>query len=295
MPGLRITIPTTFDDTTLPILRADPILPASGALLLLEPGHPAAGTISLASGSPMPNIAAAQAATLLAVASDAVRSTLTWQGISEAGTTKGKVERSAKGGIHTILTASALATGDGLVIRPDQAIVDYLVAHPSNDLYVSLWARPTRHTGATMGYSATSFSTSESGSELLYALESNGATLPSVTNRLGGTSNPATPASGSPLFMNVAVGAYTGTIAKSGAAARDFTKLWGVGSHRPFFNLTAGNPSAILYRVYIEDLTVSGRSYATVSALDYQLYTDEVLASGGRYNGDTYTDPATIP
>lgn len=53
--------------------------------------------------------------------------------------------------------------------------------------------------------------------------------------------------------------------------------------------------SSIFYRAYIEDLTVSGRTYAEVDAIDYALYTKEVLTPGGRYYGDTYTDPATIP
>jgi hypothetical protein len=42
-------------------------------------------------------------------------------------------------------------------------------------------------------------------------------------------------------------------------------------------------------------LTVSGRTYAEVDAIDHALYTREVLTPGGRYYGDTYTDPATLP
>lgn len=52
--------------------------------------------------------------------------------------------------------------------------------------------------------------------------------------------------------------------------------------------------SVILYRAYIEDLTVSGRTYAEVDALDYALY-QAAFAAGGRYFGDTYTDPVTLP
>jgi hypothetical protein len=54
-------------------------------------------------------------------------------------------------------------------------------------------------------------------------------------------------------------------------------------------------PSVVFYRTYLEDLTVSGRTYAEVDALDVALYTKHVLTTGGRYYGDTYTDPATIP
>ena len=53
--------------------------------------------------------------------------------------------------------------------------------------------------------------------------------------------------------------------------------------------------SWILYRTYVEDLSVSGRTYAEVDALDYALYEKHVLTADGRYYGDTYTDPATLP
>jgi hypothetical protein len=47
----------------------------------------------------------------------------------------------------------------------------------------------------------------------------------------------------------------------------------------------------VLYRAYIEDLTVSGRTYAQVQALDYALW-QAAFAPGGRYAGDTFTPPA---
>lgn len=53
--------------------------------------------------------------------------------------------------------------------------------------------------------------------------------------------------------------------------------------------------SWIFRRLYLEDLTVSGRTYDQVAAIDQALYTKEVLTAGGRYYGDTYTNPTTIP
>jgi hypothetical protein len=53
--------------------------------------------------------------------------------------------------------------------------------------------------------------------------------------------------------------------------------------------------SHIIYRFYLEDLTVSGLSYATVDALSRAEDTKHVLTAGGRYYGDTFTDPTTIP
>lgn len=47
------------------------------------------------------------------------------------------------------------------------------------------------------------------------------------------------------------------------------------------------------YRSYLEDLSVSGRSYSEVAAIDSVEYA-RAFAVGGRYGADTYTDPATI-
>ena len=54
---------------------------------------------------------------------------------------------------------------------------------------------------------------------------------------------------------------------------------------------TASNTDFLLA---IEDLTVSGRTYAEVDALDYALY-QAAFAADGRYHGDTNTDPSTLP
>jgi len=58
--------------------------------------------------------------------------------------------------------------------------------------------------------------------------------------------------------------------------------------------LTNQCPSDIFYRGYCEDLTVSGRSYADVDALDKALW-DAAFAAGGRFAGDTFTAPSTFP
>jgi hypothetical protein len=58
-------------------------------------------------------------------------------------------------------------------------------------------------------------------------------------------------------------------------------------------NSTDGSESRIFYGFYLEDLTVSGRTYQDVDALDLQAY-NIAFGTGGRYYNDTYTDPATI-
>lgn len=48
-----------------------------------------------------------------------------------------------------------------------------------------------------------------------------------------------------------------------------------------------------LYRVYIEDLTISKRTHAQVYAMDEALF-NTAFSAGGKYYNDTYTDPTTI-
>ena len=50
--------------------------------------------------------------------------------------------------------------------------------------------------------------------------------------------------------------------------------------------------SVIFYRFYVEDLTISGRTFAEVNAIDAQLFS-EAFAPGGKFHGDTYTEPNT--
>lgn len=47
-------------------------------------------------------------------------------------------------------------------------------------------------------------------------------------------------------------------------------------------------PSYILYRMYLEDLTVSGRTYAQVDAIDYAMW-QTAFSAGGKFYGDTFT------
>ena len=54
-------------------------------------------------------------------------------------------------------------------------------------------------------------------------------------------------------------------------------------------------PSFAFYRCYVEDLTVSGRTFAEVADLDQQLYTKEVLTAGGRYHNDSFTAVSALP
>lgn len=84
----------------------------------------------------------------------------------------------------------------------------------------------------------------------------------------------------------------TGTIGT--LAYQDLFCFGGVPSVGPFSAAVNKGGSHILYRCYLEDLTVSGRTYEQVKAIDDALFA-AAFSSGGKFYGDTYTDPATLP
>lgn len=80
-----------------------------------------------------------------------------------------------------------------------------------------------------------------------------------------------------------------------GVVSRWTTHLWcSRTEHSKSYSARGASPSAIFYRFYLEDLTLSGRTWAEVDALDARLFAS-AFAPGGRYYADTFTDPATIP
>lgn len=275
----------TLTDPDAPrLLSVDPI-ESAGSLLLLDPMHP---TQQWASGAPadldtVPNLLSAPLSTG-ATATVRVRG-----GILAGG--KGALERSTKGGLHGIVSQSvALASDDGMAIEVPAALAAYISANLDHSYYVSVWDRLTRAlpnpTNFTVDY-ATGGSTTTNG--LMHAAQSTwyGA-VSAVSNQdvLGNTVGAR--------FANASIG---GSKAVSSTATR--TPCWGAPASSPNnTNLATRNlnwPSFVFYRLYMEDLTVSGRTYAEVHAIDYQQFTKHVLTPGGRYYGDTFTDPATIP
>ena len=50
--------------------------------------------------------------------------------------------------------------------------------------------------------------------------------------------------------------------------------------------------ASTIYRAYVEDLTISGRSQQEVLALDLELY-NKAFTEGGKFYGDTWTNPTT--
>jgi hypothetical protein len=298
MSGLKLVIPTTFTDNTLPILRDDPMLNV-GSLIMLEPNHPARPLAAgvPANNGPIPNIAHKELNALLGGTYSVgdLDPKLVYPG-SFSGT-KAKLERSGKGGIHGIVSqAVALASGDGAMTSMFAALNNYIKANYGHSYYFSFWDRITRINAGTLpGTAAGTEGVIESSTAVSKHLMMQVGTQMLNGSGTPGGSRVGTNAVG-PRFGNLAL---VGPLNSFDSATATLGAMWGAYSGTYNAAVLASRnsfwPSFVFYRFTIEDLTVSGRTYAQADAADFAEYTKQVLTPGGRYYGDTFTDPATIP
>lgn len=312
MAGLRLTMPTTFSDTTLPVIHDDLAIPpavATGVLGLWELNHSARPAASgAATGLVVPNVAYKEAAALFGLAGftasppaptgaqttaaqtavDAVFHTDT----SFVASTTGLFERSGKGGLHGIMSQvnNTAANQGGSLMLPSQ-IISYITANPTHSYFLSFWDAITR------------VATSGTASDALAAVQSNASAASNrlisfqVTTTVGGGLGVVTSqgynAPGASYYEAAQAG-YSGTIGTMLPGV-----FWGsTGNAGASQNSNSVNynkhPSHIFYRLYLEDLTVSGRSFSQCCAADQAAYA-LAFSGSGRYAGDTYTAPSTLP
>ena len=294
MTGLMIRFDGVFTDPGLPVFKYDPLLTdGAGSLFLGDvrtwaPGVPAHGDL-------LSNIAREQAATA-GIAGDTSAS---FAKIGDLSGTKGRIERSGKGGLAGIVSQATDPLEDnGYAVALPENIKAYILANQGHNFYISLWKRITRQalTNAGAARCLAAFEVGGSGGAVTFRLtESDSQMRPSGTDRLAisglASANALGPArlaiagkgsDSAPLLSNYttpkASVCQIGPIQAQnrGTVARQTLQSW------------------IFYRAYIEDLTLSGRSFATVDALDGALYA-EAFAAGGRFADDTFTAPSTVP
>lgn len=202
-------------------------------------------------------------------------------------------ERTPRGGLHTTVSQTNDTVNSNFKgIQAKAALASYITANRGHSFYMSQWRRVTR--GATapstqspirggIGNGGTNYVT-----QLLQAHTT--GTMQSAINPLGGFTDQPPPNVGATGLMFNADGA-TGP-GNGNSTLVVALNYWGLaGSYGAA--ATYGNKSAsyVAYRSYIEDLTVSGRTFEQVRAIDYALY-QAAFGAGGRYAGDTFTVPS---
>lgn len=284
----KLALAEAFSDTAMDVLYDDELM-SKGSLLLHDLSFSTEPLVGVpATGGFIPNLAWETAAAIIGSGThDSLRSTLSYN-LTGAD---GQMERTSKGGLHVEIKQSGYTNGRGAAIRAAAALEAYIEAHPNNDFYFSIYSRITR--AALAGSPSESFSSfiynSTAGALANYLLGfyrsgyDSSAGIPAGNAR----ADPAKNTVGN-TYRSVGPTNWTGT-APSAGQLRALLADWGNYTNA---GLSAGNahPSWIFYRCYLEDLTVSGRTYAQVDALDHAIWA-KAFADGGRYYGDTFTAP----
>lgn len=274
--GRAITVPSGADYSGLGTQLKSDELETRGSLLLVEPGHPvfpwAAGVP--VSGSAMPNAVDTSARAILGSSTAPV---FTFQGLNGVS---GKVERTSKGALHGIVSPIATTPGSATIELPP-ALMAYLIANPTHSYYYSLWDRQTR-LGADPQPQRLIVGQADSIKQHMSAYKSGMRPSAGWGTRINAANETAS-ALGTGRHAISVNGWYSSTPATNDPI-EGRVKWGGIG----YFNSGAAGsnlPSFAFYRLYIEDLTVSGRTHAQVSALDDAMFTN-AFALGGRYAND---------
>lgn len=297
MSSLIISGGTADGAGTMPFLL-DPILSdGDGSLMLIDVANWDAGVP--AHNAALRNIAYLQATSLLGGTEADVAAIFKKVGDLPGGD-YGFAERSGKGGLHVAPTQSEpIPYNNGYQIELPDSVMAHMIANPTHNFYFSQWRYLTRIAASTSPDGAKCFAEIQAASEggFLMLSHTSGQERPTTAVRIGRTIlGVGRNIVGHTSFTTA--GPYTaGTDPTPDAAdyttgkARSIAQFGAVQRQNLFDPIRAALQSWIFYRFYIEDLTVSGRSYAEVDAINTALWT-AATGAGGRFNGDTFTAPA---
>lgn len=253
----------------------------NGSLILIEPGSQENPWVGVpANGSSVPNLAGSQATSLIGSNVQNItfeRTMLPAEGI---------VERSGRGGLHVAENWGSGVSNHVVAINMLSAMRNYLDANQGHNMYLATWGRFTRAPDPSLPQVLHSSVTGATGTRLgVGQLPSSGALTgaPGSTDarRLG-------------FHVDNSQGLAYEAIAAQGVPSSGWStphaapvlRLGPVGSAQ-----VGKSAGYLLWWMYLEDLTVSGRTFAQVDALVYSYYQQQVLSQTGKYYGDTYTSP----
>lgn len=211
------------------------------------------------------------------------------------------VERTNKGGIHGVVATDAFGSHSGrfrFAAATPEAVLQYIVDNPEHSYYFGMIGRVTRNattSATTVGLGGIAPIANDDGSTTSVL----GVAQSTSNQNIGGrpaTSNPllidrrTVPGDGVPYFCDVAV---SGHAVPSLSVFTDGRGEFFTMGERSASSTASGHPSHIVYSCWLEDLTVSGRSYSEASAEGLAVFNDR-FSAGGRYDGDTWTDPGDV-
>lgn len=279
----RIKLDFTATDNSLPRVRRIDSMINNGSIALLDLTNPAmpsdwGGVLS----GRIPNLAWGPLSQLIGSGTE---DSLSFAYARTLDDNHGLVERTAKRGLHVAITQKAWDERQSVAIS-STAVAGYLRANPGHSYFMSLWGTLTQddaNTG-TPGANMRMAGFLAGNSDVMNIRRGTNYALFPPANRIGLRQKPDRN-TGSPFIVNGAMSQLAQGPSDNNVA------IWTTGGG------SGGQvimPSWVLYRFYVEDLTVSGRTYAQADAADIDLYTTIMLTPGGRYYGDSWTSPATL-
>lgn len=271
---------------TGPTVKVDEI-ESLGSLLLIEPGHDLSEMSDAApeNGDLIQNILYKRAGQNGVVNSSALFINTGLEGVS------GVVERTSKGGIHGIVSQANLADQIGAKIELSDNLIQYLIDNPDNDIFISTWMTSTRE-GENQQPARILIGKSENNKMLAYFYKS--GIRPSSGKVIDAENQSFTGFLDQPRNQAISVSGWTEDEVPTSASEIDRCIKWGaIGGVNSGPGHLGSMPSFVFYRMYMEDLTVSGRTHEQVFLIDEAEF-NKAFNEGGRYFNDTYTDVSTI-
>lgn len=301
--GLMTKIPAACTDTSLPILYADPIIGA-GAMALIDLGHSQGAYSGVpVDTSAIPNVAweTANDNLLSGASTEAALAAVISANYASGSASFPLIERTPKLGLHVIKSQTNDITSAIYTLTLPAALLSYIQANTDHAYYLSIWDTVTRAgiVGNYAGLVCIGATTSSGIIVVQYGASTSASILiPNSTTAIAKTMSRLYTATGSGLLQAGCTG-ITGTV----SSWKNYLYLFG-GSGGPFTALHLG-ASQILYRLYLEDLTVSAAAggyaggdaitvaerYTEVAAKDVIMQA-AAFSSGGKFYGDTYTAPS---
>lgn len=309
---LDITLPgAATNAANLPFAEADPRL-NKGSLVLWEPGHPADPYVGVpafppvpGSGSgfrsiPMPNIAKRSAKVLMPTATDTELKPrfYTNYGLQADGSAApggvnvdGAAERTPKGGLHVISAQTTQQQFRTMQVLLPDALKAYILANQAHLFYLSLWYQITRVDANSTGpYIGVMFNSGNSRG--IFNIGRAGV----LAGGISPTNNVVPVGARNTLGQVHEQLANTWDNTALDSAANLLAGMFGMNISGAYGDYARNKAmSAVLYSIYLEDLTVSGQTFAQAAALD-TAQRNIAFGAGGRYNGDTVpTSPSAYP
>ena len=237
------------------------------------------------------------------------RATPTSVGTSTVEQTEEYVKRelTAKGGLHFIASQASTVDRSGIHqyrVEANAALHTKMtgkIQTNAANLYVSVWMNGTRYVTKADGMAGVISMLSINTSSGCFSMQQNntkvealaGNTVLNGQSKLGLTFKQSEIVNNPNYYQWLSRG-YQTSVPTSAQSMRI-----GAGIIGPWSGTIASNqalnasPCFVLYRIYIEDLDLSGRTYEQVKAIDEAEFA-KAFAAGGKFYGDAWNDPSAI-